>query len=479
MAHDDPFRSTSGLAKAVTAHTPDPTKYHSPTYQDGPGSKLGNGPRGLEGAVVPRARNDGTSRGIDHERPGIVIVDPFGADGGILLDTSQLRNADIEQALAQVGGNVGYGQETDDETFAVLAMLGKPTHEATEEEMTPEYLSGSKLRRGRPARSLNPLAGNSYVTPRSNSDGVPTSAPRQPKPRRRIDRLAEQPQALAQPAMPNQAPKPKPKFKPRPIIRLPASVPEPEEDEAQQEEDPMANKTAASTPPIDVITLMQQQNQLMAQMMVQVMQGNNTRSAPAPMASRRRDDAAEREAALEYASPEELVPEQDEEMIEETEHDFRPPARSRSALNGKTRPQLQPRRRVPRVEQPEDGGTEDTEIPFLTSTPQKPSMPVTFNLGPGGTVRKRYHAVVKSASCITLVYDMRYEEGDQFIPPELHDGSISVVLPGESRNGEEVFVKSLGLQYNLGCLDFIVLVIDDEHEVSRLPQGLLDNIPEQ
>jgi hypothetical protein len=104
----------------------------------------------------------------------------------------------------------------------------------------------------------------------------------------------------------------------------------------------------------------------------------------------------------------------------------------------------------------------DLQIAFLTPKPAKPTKQVTFNLGPGGTLRKRYHDVQRSAGCVVLVYDTRYEDGEQWVPPAdpKRGVPLAVTLPKASADapaGETVPVLSFGQQFNVGCLDFVIL----------------------
>lgn len=78
------LRPEGGKSSAVRCSSPDQTKYHDPMIQ---GVAARNGMRGV---VIPRARPDGTSKGFDHGRPAVLVVDP-GDDGrGLEVDLSKI-----------------------------------------------------------------------------------------------------------------------------------------------------------------------------------------------------------------------------------------------------------------------------------------------------------------------------------------------------------------------------------------------------
>lgn len=98
----------------------------------------------------------------------------------------------------------------------------------------------------------------------------------------------------------------------------------------------------------------------------------------------------------------------------------------------------------------------DTGIPFLTAKPQKPQYEAYFEMEKMGTMAARYHAVVSGQDCLALVYDTRFEDGFQYLPPNLGEESINVSVP--KLNNAVFSCSSLGLHWTLGCLDVVVLI---------------------
>jgi hypothetical protein len=97
------------------------------------------------------------------------------------------------------------------------------------------------------------------------------------------------------------------------------------------------------------------------------------------------------------------------------------------------------------------------KIPFLLSgVPEKPGFTVYFEFGQLGTMAARYHAVIEEKDCIVLVYDARFEYGQQYLPPALAPEQVLNLTVAESK--QSFSVASVGLQWSLGCLDFIVLL---------------------
>jgi hypothetical protein len=84
----------------------------------------------------------------------------------------------------------------------------------------------------------------------------------------------------------------------------------------------------------------------------------------------------------------------------------------------------------------------------------KPKKEIYFEMPQAGTMGARYHEVIEGTSCVALVYDTRYEDGYQWIPPSLGDTKIRMTLPKE----EKTFIcSSLGVHFHIGVLDVVVL----------------------
>jgi hypothetical protein len=100
---------------------------------------------------------------------------------------------------------------------------------------------------------------------------------------------------------------------------------------------------------------------------------------------------------------------------------------------------------------------ESLKIDFIgIEGPVKAKKQIIFEFGPsGGKCLVRYHSIIDSQNCLILVYDTRYEDGVQFLPPSTDDRPIKVYLPDENKT---LNVYSLDLTFSLGSLDFIVLI---------------------
>ena len=100
-------------------------------------------------------------------------------------------------------------------------------------------------------------------------------------------------------------------------------------------------------------------------------------------------------------------------------------------------------------------------ISFLTGVrPISAKLDTFFDLGSAGTIAAKYHAVVPGNSCLALVYDTRFEDGFQYLPPTLGDRVIVVTVPKLREQPFECY--SPGLRYSLGCLDIVILLVRQE-----------------
>ena len=98
-------------------------------------------------------------------------------------------------------------------------------------------------------------------------------------------------------------------------------------------------------------------------------------------------------------------------------------------------------------------------MPFLgLPVPVKPTKEIYFEMPQAGTMGARYHEVIEGGSCIALVYDTRYEDGYQWIPPALGDTKIQMTIPRENKT---YTCSSLGIHFHIGVLDVVVLFKHD------------------
>lgn len=102
------------------------------------------------------------------------------------------------------------------------------------------------------------------------------------------------------------------------------------------------------------------------------------------------------------------------------------------------------------------------EMPFITGDkPQRAKQVVYFDMGVLGNMMSRYHAVIEGQDCIVLVYDTRYEDGQQWIPPDRGEEPFHLQI----ENAKKKFLcSSLGLHFNIGVLDVTVLIRHSDSE---------------
>ena len=103
------------------------------------------------------------------------------------------------------------------------------------------------------------------------------------------------------------------------------------------------------------------------------------------------------------------------------------------------------------------------KIPFLEGDkPQRPLYETYFETPQMGTMAARYHCVVVGQDCLALVYDTRFEDGFQYLPPNLGEERVKVSVP---KLGNSVYTcSSLGLHWDIGCLDVIILIKHEDEE---------------
>jgi len=107
-----------------------------------------------------------------------------------------------------------------------------------------------------------------------------------------------------------------------------------------------------------------------------------------------------------------------------------------------------------------DVGFASLQIPFLTGAkPERPQYETYFEMSKLGTMSARYHAVVPGRDCLALIYDTRFEDGFQYLPPNLGEESITVSVPKLKKVYQ---CSSLGLHWTLGCLDVVMLLMHKE-----------------
>ena len=100
-------------------------------------------------------------------------------------------------------------------------------------------------------------------------------------------------------------------------------------------------------------------------------------------------------------------------------------------------------------------GFETLEMSFVNGPlPIKPKKEVYFEMPNMGTMAARYHEIQDGGTCLALIYDTRYEDGYQFMPPSLGDVKIKMTVPKENKI---YYCSSVGIHFNCGVLDIVVL----------------------
>jgi len=100
-------------------------------------------------------------------------------------------------------------------------------------------------------------------------------------------------------------------------------------------------------------------------------------------------------------------------------------------------------------------GFETLEMSFVNGPlPVKPKKEVYFEMPNMGTMAARYHEIQDGGTCLALIYDTRYEDGYQFMPPALGDVKIKMTVPRENKT---YYCSSVGIHFNCGVLDIVVL----------------------
>lgn len=100
-------------------------------------------------------------------------------------------------------------------------------------------------------------------------------------------------------------------------------------------------------------------------------------------------------------------------------------------------------------------GFETLEMSFVNGPlPVKPKKEVYFEMPNMGTMAARYHEIQDGGTCLALIYDTRYEDGYQFMPPALGDVKIKMTVPRENKI---YHCSSVGIHFNCGVLDIVVL----------------------
>lgn len=111
-------------------------------------------------------------------------------------------------------------------------------------------------------------------------------------------------------------------------------------------------------------------------------------------------------------------------------------------------------------------GLASLQIPWLTATPKKPTQLVYFDLGVGGTVSWRFHDVQVTSNSIILYHDDRWDNGGQWLPPYIEEGTIRVTVAATKQTYQ---VYSKDCLISLGVIEGCILPLAEEQPPGYSP----------
>ena len=464
------------LDTPVVRHSPNDAGYNAPDVVQA--SKLSGG--ATHGFVtIPRGRplSDGRSMGFDANIADVIHVDPHLGDGNMVVDPRQLDNQTILSATMhsqyphEVYYRLGHSAPATKTAEALpppqaAPLPGLPGYVVPPSDlggvqypqfgMTPipnntpqfEFLESSRMNPIAPIiPSLPSLSGLPAENPPLNAPGGPQNAP---------PALHGQGQPLVAQAQPPAAQGFPPQIQLAPptlvqgadgqIYQLPAgtrvsAIPPLAPAAPPPTESPLLVQLAHN-----VAALAQQVNGMQRQMQTvpPLAVGNGQLNVQDALAQARR-------TAM-NSVPEEAAPPVD--------------ARRPSLLQQEAETKRQTLSQYEESQQKPGealiAGFETLDIAYVNGPlPQKPKTQVIFDFGQLGKTRAVYHEVIETEHSLVLVYDTRYEEGVQSMPPDRGEQPFKVIVPGSKK---EYWVTSFGLNHSLGVFDQIVLVRAEQTE---------------
>lgn len=459
----------------VVRHAPDPTQYHYPdSDQLGKmrGSKVGRF------AVVPAANNDGTSKGFDPTVAGPVHIDPDAPDGGVIFDPSTVRKSQINSVVEQVV----YPHQA-------YYLLGQPANRQKAAAAPAEFLNT-------PAPVAASHRPGSYIVPHANGVGrqFPTQFAQeehhvQPVP---IPPLAslQMPAQVNRPtdAQPYQAP-----MHPQGGEGMPPQQPQYQPPPAQYHQMPpqyaqppayVNHGQYPALPPMDPnMQGMMHQMAGLQQAVAALLNNAQRPAAPAPQPLPVGLPPVATVPGQRPAQPRRTVPVETNEYDEDAARPIRKQVRRNKETQEIEEVEDDPRSLIRRSQEDDDrpqttrdvaaarrgepeaiiAGFETLDLKFVVGPlPLKAKRQVVFEIPGAGRQMARFHDVVVSKACIVLVYDTRYEDGNQYEPPETLDAPMTLHVTSLKKAFR---VSSMGLNYSLGVFDHIVLVRHPDDQV--------------
>lgn len=483
----------------VIRHAPDAHNYHVPDSE-----QMGKMPRmrSRSGrfALIPAANRDGSSKGFDPTVAGPVHVDPDAPDGGVVFDPDSVRKSDVNRAVA----HAVYPHQAYYQLGTAAPLLGVGTKKQAAYAAQAYAQNGFDVDTGR-----NPHMPNTYVTPSSSSQTgrlseVPTfvangygGGPASYNPTYR----AQEEQAVnpvpplnsLPPLGPSMVPGPQPVQTPQPmqqppqhLAQAPQAYPQPQPQYPQPQAGYYAPPNPYQPPPLDpnmqammqgMVAMQQQMAALAQQVNRPAVLPPTTGLSPVPLPTRAPqlttqpveqgrgrqphpdsedfDDEAARPIRKQVKRNKTT---QDIEAEEDT---------GRSLVRRTVREHEQEEPQTVREYQEQDREPEGVIVGFeslgmkFVNGPlgNKPKKQVVFEIPGAGKHMARFHDVVDGGGCVVLIYDTRYEEGQQYVPPELDENTpITLHIKTGKDQVKTYKVGSMGLNYSCGVFDHIVMV---------------------
>lgn len=477
--------------KPIVRQAPDDGQYHLPDSRML--DKMGGSPVGRF-AIVPRARNDGGSSGFNCQTAGTVHVDPDAPDGGVVVDCQQLNKQAVDTAQAssyfphQVFYQLGtparlLGIDKNGRTYTdYYGQPGFSGHSSYELPAQGDYGHGYGHRLV--ARDNPHLPPGAYLTPTARGDGrqweeSQDTVRSMASPMYRVqEEQRVNPVPPLNMLQPTQAPPPQ---------AAPAPVPAPAPAYAPQQQvppgyyPPQQPYQQYQPPPMDpnMMALMQQMANginALSQRLSQPPPAPPPQPAPPPAANplttapRLRGVPQQPQYNYGYPNDGVAVPAGNDGGV--FDDSYQPTPVKRPKRNHQQPPPEdddQPQRlttfqqkqaQAQEQDDPRTGvitGFETLNLPWLNGPMgNKPKRQVFFEIPNAGKHSARYHDVVESDYCVMLVYDTRYEEGHQYLPPDMsqHEHSITLHVP----HMKKVFqVASMGFAVSFGVFDMLIM----------------------
>lgn len=450
MAAD--FWNKPGADNGVVAHTADESQYHYPDERQS--ARMGSG---IGGVVIPRANQDGTSKGFDSGTAGMVHVDPDAPDGGAIVDLSSLSADKLYNAFSAA--------KYPHQVYYNLGESRQDMNRAQPDIQKPQE----------PARTNPYVPQDTYVVPKSGDDGIQYTHQQERRLVQPMPQLPSSPQGgqLSQATSADVQPAPysgpavqptqhyQPKYQPQPegqVQYQPQHQPMPVQQSYPQYQQypppPSWQPQVSPVPPGQYDHVMNALSQLtnVVSGLANQVQTMQRQPDPAPVPPLRSLPRQDKQTGIPTQGGGRVPPMASAARLQQPDpDDFEQP---------QTLAQLEASAEDEAVRNGVIVGFETLNMRFINGPhPTKPKKQVFFEMPGSGTMAARYHAVIEDKNCLVLVTDSRFEDGPQYLPPDLGAKVITVGIPQTgSKEAKEIECCSMGFHFNIGVLDIILLV---------------------